>query len=178
LLTEERNLLALARRKRRALSLAGAIALVGLFAFTLAVWQFGGGDRPKPDKPVVDPRASAISEAVEQYGVPPPSASPPMPEAPQPPASEPEEREADAEAPRPDAHSAFLTLRTNLPARVYIDGARVARRTPLVKYPVKPGNRLIVLEAQSTKERAEFRLRFERGQHRTIDQNFESTPRR
>jgi hypothetical protein len=79
---------------------------------------------------------------------------------------------------RPDANAAFLSIRSNLPARVYIDGELVGRRTPLMKLPVKAGNRLIVLEALATKERAEFPMRFEKGQHRTIEQKFESLPRR
>ncbi len=180
LFTEERNLLAIASRQRRALSLAGAIALVGLFAFALAVWRFSAPPPPEPKPAIIDPRADAISGAVDQYRATPPEPSkPPKVVEPRTPAPAPAPRGEDApETPRPDADSAFLTLRSNRPARVFIDGARLSRRTPLVKYPVKPGNRLIVLEATGTKERAEFQLRFERGQHRTIDQQFDSTPRR
>jgi serine/threonine-protein kinase len=178
LLTEERNLLAMARRRHQALGVALAIAIVGLFAFSLAVWQFGGPPpKEPPDKPVVapDPRASAISGAVNQYGVPPPQ---PPPEPPKPTVTVPEEREETADNPQPEPNSAFVTLRTNIPARVLIDGAPIRQRTPLTKYPVKPGSRSFVLEAQGSKEKLEFTRRFEPGQHRTIDQKFESTPRR
>lgn len=165
LLTEERNLLAMARRRHRALGVALAIAAVGLFSFSLAVWRFDVPPAHKPPEAPVerpDPRASAISGAVHQYGI----------LAPQ------QEQEDAAGTPVPDSSSAFITLRTNLPARVLIDGEPIRKRAPLTKYPVKPGNRSFTLEAQGSKERVEFSLRFERGQHRVIDQKFESTPRR
>ncbi len=183
LLTEERNLLAIARRQRHALGLAAAIAVVGIFAFTLAVWEFQGpppqAPAPKPDKAMPDPRASAISGAVEQYGAHPQPPKPaPKPESPKPAASAPEEREEGVEPPRPDANSAFVTVRTNIPARVLIDGVLQRKRAPLTKYPVKPGNRSFTLEALSTKQHFDFNLRFERGEHRVIEQKFDSTPRR
>jgi serine/threonine-protein kinase len=160
LFTEERNLRAYAQRKRQALGLAGAIAVVAVIAFALAIWQLRTAPLPpEPPKPV-DPRADAISDAVDQY-----VATPPV--KPRPP-----------DEPRPDANSAYLTLRTNLPARVIIDGTMINKRTPLMKYPVKAGTRHIVLEAIGTKERITFELRFERGKHQTLEQKFESTPRR
>jgi eukaryotic-like serine/threonine-protein kinase len=181
LLTEERNLLAMAQRRHKALGVALAIATVGVFSFALAVWQFGGNTQsppePPPPIPMEDPRLSAISGAVEQYGMPVKPALPPEP--PKVPSSAvPDEREEGADAPRPDANSAFLTLRTNVPARVIIDGTAIRKRTPLLKYPVKAGTRSFTLESLVTKERVDFSLRFERGQHRTIDQRFESSPRR
>ncbi|MFL5350056.1 MAG: serine/threonine protein kinase [Hyalangium sp.] len=184
LLTEERNLLAIARRKRHALGLATAIAVVGVFAFTLAVWQFQApppprASVPQPEKPPADPRASAISGAVEQYGTPPQPPKPaPKPESSKSTPGASEGREEGVEPPRPDADSAFLTLRTNMPARVFIDGVLQRKRAPLAKYPVKAGNRSFTLESLSTKQHAEFSLRFERGEHRVIEQKFESTPRR
>jgi hypothetical protein len=148
---------------------------VGLFSFSLAVWQVRAPPSGKPpearpaEEP--DPRESAISGAVNQYGMPAPQPKPPT-------GTGSEEREDAAETPPPDASSAFVTLRTNLPARVLIDGEPIRKRAPLTKYPVKPGNRSFTLEAQGSKERVEFSLRFERGQHRVVDQKFESTPRR
>lgn len=168
LLTEERNLLAMARQRQRALWVALAIATVGIFAFSIAVWQLipppPGAQQLPPKAPVgaLDPRESAISGAVNQYGTRPQQ----------------QPKEDAAETPPPDATSAFITLRTNMPARVLIDGEPIRQRAPLTKYPVKPGNRSIILEAQGSKERVEFNLRFERGQHRIIDQKFESPPRR
>lgn len=177
LLTEERNLLAMAQRRHKALGLAAAIAVVGVFAFLLAVWRFDGPPRPpeapKPaDKPM-DPRASAISGAVEQYGAPakPPKADPPKP-APTPPS----EKEDGADPPKPDANTAFITLRTNQPARVFIDGVLQRKRTPLVKYPVKAGSRVFTLETIGTKEHKDIKLRLERGKHQVVEETFESPP--
>ena len=179
LLTEERNLLAWARQRQRALWVALTIATVGIFSFSIAVWQLipvpprTQQQPPKGTANQPDPRESAVSGAVNQYGVPRPPQQPKPP-----PAIVPDEREDGAETPLPDANSAFITLRTNMPARVLIDGEPIRKRAPLTKYPVKPGTRSIILEAQGSKERVEFNLRFERGQHRIVDQKFESPPRR
>jgi serine/threonine protein kinase len=177
LLTEERNLLAMARQRQKALWVALAIATVGIFSFSIAVWQLLPSPPRTQQLPTkapakqADPRESAISGAVNQYGM--------RQQQPKPPAATvPDEREDAAETPPPDANSAFITLRTNMPARVLIDGEPIGKRAPLTKYPVKPGTRSIILEAQGSKERVEFNLRFERGQHRIVDQKFESPPRR
>jgi hypothetical protein len=161
LLTEERNLRAYAQRKRQALALAASLAVVAVIAFGLAIWQLGDAP-PEPTeiaKPV-DPRAEAIIGAVDQYEA--------EPARPRPPADE----------PKPDPNSSFLTLRTNVPARVIIDGTVLSKRAPLTRYPVKAGTRHIVLEAIGTKQRAEFDLRFERGKVQFLEQTFDSTPRR
>ncbi|RKH65341.1 serine/threonine protein kinase, partial [Corallococcus llansteffanensis] len=78
----------------------------------------------------------------------------------------------------PKAWRAFLTLRTNLPARVYIDGVRVRRTTPLLNYPVRAGTRDIRVVALSTGERKDFQLRFSRGQHQKLDEQFQPLPTR
>ncbi|HEX8697221.1 MAG TPA: protein kinase [Myxococcaceae bacterium] len=161
LFTEERNLRAYAQRKRQALGLAAGIAVVAVIAFALAIWQLAGESQPPPEPPKMDPRAEAIAGAVDQYEA--------EPSKPKPSAEEP---------PRPDPNSAFLTLRTNVPARVIIDGNAINRRTPLNKYPVKAGTRRIVLEAVGTKERIEFEVRLERGKQQVHELKFESTPRR
>ncbi|MDY7231459.1 serine/threonine-protein kinase [Hyalangium rubrum] len=171
LFTEERDLRAMEQRKRSALGLASGIFLVGVIAFALAIWQLGATKPPAP-APKPDPRADAITGAVNQY-----VASPKPPE-PKPAPPEVSPRKEPVDEPRPDPNSAFLTLRSNVPARVIIDGTVLSRRTPLVKYPVKPGTRHIVLEAVGTKERVEFEARFERGKNHTIEQKFDSTPRR
>ncbi|RKH99772.1 serine/threonine protein kinase, partial [Corallococcus praedator] len=120
------------------------------------------------------------------------SASPTQlrPIAPPPPAPPPssssqdlEDQEDDgAEASEPavpaKAQRAFLTLRTNLPARVYIDGARVSRTTPLVNFPVRVGTRDIRVVALSTGERKDFQLRFSRGQHQKLEEQFQPPPTR
>lgn len=173
LFTEELNLLKSARRQRRALSLAGAIALVGLFAFVLATWERSAPGEVPPAPSLAPPPVAA------QAGGPGVPLREPVPAPPvtAPPAPEPRDP-AEAEAPPSRAQAAFVTLRANAPARVFIDGVPLSRRTPLVRYPVKPGTRLIVLESVSTGERAEFRLHFERGKTRAIEQKFKPVPRR
>ena len=59
-------------------------------------------------------------------------------------------------------------ITTNVPARVYIDGERVNRRTPLSRFPIKAGTRLIRLVSTTTGETQESELRFTRGQHRKL----------
>jgi eukaryotic-like serine/threonine-protein kinase len=168
--TEERILQAFARRRNQALGVVVAIALVGLFAFALSVWR-SGDSASQPDA-----EPGTIALVPRPVG---PDTARPHPERP-PVASAPDERQEEApeSSSRPDANSAFITLRTNVPARVFIDGTLIHRRAPLYKYPVKAGTRTIVVEAEGTQERYEFSLRFDRGQHRTIDQQFESIPRR
>jgi hypothetical protein len=65
-----------------------------------------------------------------------------------------------------------------VPARVFIDGVLQRKRAPLTNYPVKPGNRNFTLESVATKQHFDFSVRFGRGEHRVVEQKFESTPRR
>jgi serine/threonine-protein kinase len=62
MLTEERNLLEDAWRRRRMLAVASAIALVGLACFALGVWKFS-----QPPPVDTDPKVDAVSGAVQQY---------------------------------------------------------------------------------------------------------------
>jgi eukaryotic-like serine/threonine-protein kinase len=176
LFTEELNLLKAARRQRRALSLAVAIALVGLFAFVLATWERSSPGEPPPSPLEAAPGAPAGAPVAAPLREPLPA--PVLPELPALAPPEPAEAGTGVAAAAVPAQAAFLTLRANTPARVFIDGVPLNRRTPLVRYPVKPGTRLIVLESVSTGERAEFRLRFERGKTRAIEQKFKPLPRR
>lgn len=66
----------------------------------------------------------------------------------------------------------FLTVTSDLPASVYIDGLKVRRRTPLFRYPVQPGDRKIVIEAVSTLERRPFQLTIKRGQTTRVQEKF------
>ncbi|MDC0706855.1 protein kinase [Stigmatella sp. ncwal1] len=175
LLTEELNLLKIARRQHRALGFVGALVLVGMFAFVLATWERSPPGEPSaPPPPVEVPQAVPAGVTVSPFHEPSPVQA--LPASPPPAAREPAVDE-EGSAPVP-AHPAFLTLRSDTPARVFIDGVPVKRRTPLIRYPVKPGNRLIALESLATGERAEFRLRFERGKTRAIEQKFKPAPRR
>ncbi len=81
---------------------------------------------------------------------------------------------ADHEAPGfvPSGDSGYLTILSDEPALISIDGVRLSRRTPLTRYPVSPGTRKILLESVATKERREFSLMVERGQLRTVEERF------
>jgi serine/threonine-protein kinase len=173
--TEERNLLEDLRRRRRMMAVAGAIALVGVVCFALGVWKFS--QRPQLD---TDPKVSAVSGAVEQY-LQMPDAPPPEPEAPRPtapadpvavpPSGEPEET--------PRSGVAYLSISANQLSRVYIDGVRVKRNLPLVRYPVKPGTREIIIETIGMpRQRELFELRLERGEHKKLEQLFKPSPYR
>ncbi|HZI05091.1 MAG TPA: serine/threonine-protein kinase [Archangium sp.] len=175
LFTEERNLLEDLRRRRRMMVVAGGIALVGVVCFALGVWKFS--QRPQLD---TDPKVSAVSGAVEQYLQ--------MPDAPRP---APESRKPSAPAdpvvvsPSGEAEEtprtgvAYLSISANQLSRVYIDGVRVKRNLPLVRYPVKPGNREIIIETIGVpRQRELFELRLERGEHKKLEQIFKPSPYR
>ncbi|WNG57778.1 protein kinase [Archangium gephyra] len=175
LFTEERNLLADRRHRRKMLAVAGSIALVGVVCFAFAVWRFS--QRPQLD---TDPKVSAVSGAVEQYlqmpDSPPPEPGRSKPTAPPAPVevSSPDEAQ---ETPR--SGLAYLSISANQLSRVYIDGVRVKRNLPLVRYPVKPGNREIIIETIGTpRQRELFEVRLERGEHKKLEQIFKTSPYR
>jgi hypothetical protein len=79
------------------------------------------------------------------------------------------------DVPPPSRAAGFLTLTTNLPARVYLDGALVRRRTPLDRYPVRPGFHIVLLEALATQERREITMNADRGREDAFHENFQLT---
>ncbi|MFY0522608.1 serine/threonine protein kinase [Archangium gephyra] len=173
--TEERNLLEDLRRRRRMMVVAGAIALVGVVCFALGVWKFL--QRPQLD---TDPKVSAVSGAVEQY-LQMPDAPPPEPESPRHTApADPVIVSPSGEAEvTPRTGVAYLSISANQLSRVYIDGVRVKRNLPLVRYPVKPGNREIIIETIGVpRQRELFELRLERGEHKKLEQIFKPSPYR
>ncbi|RKH63391.1 hypothetical protein D7W81_20545 [Corallococcus aberystwythensis] len=173
-----------ARRKRLRL-IAGGIAGVGLFMFAVAAWRLGLDPVQEPELPRYDPNAPGANgtpappanpSALKPI-TPPPPAPPPTPGARDVEDEDAEEDTAEPGVP-PKTQRAFLTLRTNLPAHVYIDGARVRRQTPLVNFPVRVGTRDIRVVAVSTGEQKDFQLRFSRGQHQKLDEQFQPPPTR
>ncbi|NOK32184.1 protein kinase [Corallococcus exercitus] len=172
-------------RRKRLLFIAGGIALVGLFMFAVAAWRLGLDPVHEPELPRYDPNAPVANGTSGQTAnpsalkpiTPPPPAPPPNPDARD---VEDEDAEADSAEPGvpPKNQRAFLTLRTNLPANVFIDGARVRRATPLVNYPVRVGTRDIRVVAISTGEQKDFQLRFSRGQHQKLEEQFQPPPTR
>ncbi|MBM7116547.1 serine/threonine protein kinase [Archangium primigenium] len=167
LFTEERNLLEDARRRRRMMSVAGSVAGVGLVCFAFGMWRFV--QRTREEDP--DPKVAAVSETVREY-LREPAAPPPSPE-PTPP--------VPVETPREDAKAsqAWLTIRANRPARVYVDGVRIKRALPLVNLPVKAGDRKVVVETTGTPRLREvFEVHVQGGEHRLLEPIFPETRRR
>ncbi|MGE6759723.1 protein kinase domain-containing protein [Corallococcus interemptor] len=169
-----------AARRKRLMFIAGGIALVGLFMFAVAAWRLGLDPVHEPELPRYDPNAPAASAPPAPVN---PSAlkpiTPPPPAPPVDPAARDIEDEDTAEPDvPPKSQRAFLSLRTNLPANVFIDGVKVRRSTPLLNYPVRVGTRDIRVVAISTGEAKDFQLRFTRGQHQKLEEQFQPPPTR
>lgn len=171
-----------ATRRKRLLFIAGGIALVGLFMFAVAAWRLGLGPVHEPGVPRYDPNAPAPNGTPANPSALKPIAPPPPAPPPTPGARDIEDGDAEEETAEPGLpprnQRAFLTLRTNLPATVYIDGAKVRRTTPLVNHPVRVGTRDIRVVAIATGEQKDFQLRFSRGQHQKLDEQFQPPPTR
>jgi serine/threonine-protein kinase len=176
------RLVAIEGRRTRFVALAAAIAIVGVLSFLAAAWQFNTpappAEPPQAAQPPPDPKATAVSGPLQEYldKQEQKAAQPARAESPRPkPAAEAPAAQAegkDEAAPAAPRDSAFLSLRTNVPARVYIDGERVNQRTPLKRFPVKPGSRNIAVESIGTAEKRQFSLRFSKGQHRVMEETF------
>ncbi|WNG37061.1 serine/threonine protein kinase [Archangium violaceum] len=175
LFTEERNLQEDARRRRRMLAVASAIALVGMVCFAFALWRFS--QRPQLD---TDPKVSAVSGAVEQYLQEPPTSSPEPPKPSHSPPPEPVvvSPQGTGEDP-PKAGVAYLSLEADRPARAYINGVRVKRNLPLVRYPVRSGTHEIIIETIGVpRYREVFQVSLERGEHKMLQQLFNDSSHR
>lgn len=72
----------------------------------------------------------------------------------------------------------FLSLSTDVPAAVFIDGVRVTHPTPLVRFPVRAGVRRVELRALRARSRKTLSLSFREGQHRTVRGVLRKAPRR
>ncbi|MFP2910730.1 serine/threonine protein kinase, partial [Pyxidicoccus sp. 3LFB2] len=190
LMTEEQNLTPPTRRRGPMVAIAGALALVGLMSFLIAAWRLGGtpgeGTSATETPSGEDPTLGQGPSEPTPIQAPPPYRPPPPPE---PARTEPSRQAAAQDAPReeddapevrvpPKSQRAYITITTNVPARVYIDGERVNRRTPLSRFPIKAGTRLIRLVSTTTGETQESELRFTRGQHRKLVVDSFSAPRR
>lgn len=185
--TVEQDLSRLHRRRGRMGAIAGVLALVGVFSFAVAAWKLGG----QPETPApVDPAPAAeapVPEAAQGPTEPVPIQPPTTNSAPTEPVRHAVAEEAapaaeDEDLPEaklpPKSQRAYLTISSNAPARVYIDGERVGRQAPLSRLPIKAGTRLIRLVSITTGEAQDSELRFARGQHRKLVVNFVNTPRR
>ncbi|RKG84923.1 serine/threonine protein kinase [Corallococcus sp. CA049B] len=169
-------------RRKRLLFIAGGIALVGLFMFAVAAWRLGLEPVQEPELPRYDPNAPSANGTPANPSALKPITPPPPAPPPNPGARDIEDEEAGEDTAEPAVppknQRAFLTLRTNLPANVFIDGAKVRRATPLLNHPVRVGTRDIRVVAISTGEQKDFQLRFSRGQHQKLDEQFQPPPTR
>lgn len=166
------------RRQRRFLAIASAIALVGVFCLALVVWRFGG---VLPD-PAAAPDPVAVADPPAETPPPPPPARQvvapvPIPRTPEPDAPGPS-TPATAQPEAAQTGPAFLTLTSNVRAKVYVNGKAVRGHTPLRQHELEPGTHRIAVVAVSSGERREFTKRFEPGQTVTVKERFEKKRRR
>jgi serine/threonine-protein kinase len=179
-LTTQLRLRAFESRRMMGMAIACGLAIVGVLAFLTAAWQLNDADTLPPPEEVqapVDPKATAVSGPLQDYLEKQQAATQPSAESARPKANA-ESASRDAPSVSVPRDSAFLTLRANVPARVFIDGERVNRRLPLQRYPIKPGTRTIEVEALGSAERRQFSMRFNKGQHRVMEENFTAAPGR
>ncbi len=168
------------RRQRHFLAIAGAIALVGVFCLALLVWRFGGV-MPEGEAGA----STSEAHAVEGENPVPPEPPPATPErtvnVPVPlPRPQPGEELNDPSTSGAEAETgpAFLTLTSNVRAKVYLNGKAVRGHTPLRKVKVEPGTHKVAVVAVGSGERREFTKRFEPGQTVTVQERFEKSRRR
>lgn len=163
--TTERKILRTQDRRVRMLAVAGVVALIAVS--TLVITTSGAGEGAP------EPEAVAVPEDV------PVAPPPPMPIQPPPPrpkaiaeaaAPEPErvvedvtdEPVAHVKAP-PKSQRGFLSVTTNVPAKVYLDGVLISRSTPLKRYPLRIGQHQVRVVALATHEPQEAAVRIQRG---------------
>lgn len=176
----ERLWIADTRRQRRRLYVLLAVAAAGGLAVFLGLERFAGAgvlptlSEPPPASaagaspgaatpPTDDPALRTVNGALRRYVE---AAGETVEAAPE----EPDREEAFHRPPR-DEDAAFLSLTADVPSVVYIDDLRVRRAPPLMRYPVEPGVRRILIESAGG-ERRSFDLAFEKGQLRKLDEHF------
>jgi hypothetical protein len=170
-----------ARLRRRLSLLSLGLATIAALSFGLAVWRLEAGSTA-PHGGAAS-RAPVLPRTGEGDSGPAPA---PVPVPPRPPHASPSNSSPGAsgrlaavdpddytyDAPPGKRDAAFLTILSDVPASVTIDGMKVRKRTPLFRYPVQPGTRKIVLESLSTRERHAFELSFEKGKLRRVEERF------
>jgi hypothetical protein len=152
-------MLAAVKRNRSFLLVVSGLSLLGALCFGAAIWKLNS-NRGKPD-----PRPVAIPTLPPRPAPPPPKKVAPVrtvAPAPAPP--------VEWDSPPSRRQAGYLNVRANVPAYVYVDGARVRQRTPLRHYRVRPGRRKIAIEAIATGDRREFTVVISRGRQRTIQE--------
>lgn len=146
---EERQASEQHSRRRLLRFLAFVVAALGVAGLVLFVWLVNQRE-PEPSAPPSIPIAAPIAPT-------------PLPKPPSTPGVE-------YDNPPPRAHAGFLSIRTNVPAFVYLDSLRVRGATPLAAYPVRPGHHLVKLEAKGTGDTTEFPITVLRGKAQAVDE--------
>jgi hypothetical protein len=161
--TDERRIVAAARRNRRFLLTVSGLSLLGALCFAGAIWKLNS-TRGRPGQTDVHP-VTPPQPAPEPRAAPPPRpVVAPVKKVAPPPVS------ITWDDPPARRQAGYLNVRANVPAYVYIDGARVKQHTPLRRYRVRPGHRKIVVEAVSTGDRHEFTVVIQRGRTRSLEE--------
>lgn len=183
LMSAEQRLSVAQHRYGRRLGIAAAIAGVGLVTFLVAAWQLGGDDAPAREAASREETAEAAPVPVGPQPAMPILPPTPVPARPPPPAPEAASRGGEEDSvsepiPPPKSQRAYVTITSNVPATVYVDGTPLNRRTPLNRYPIRVGTRHIKLVSVATGEPKELDLRFKRGQHLKVLVDSFTSPRR
>ncbi|MFZ5471895.1 MAG: serine/threonine protein kinase [Myxococcota bacterium] len=154
--TVERHLSEAARFRQRVLQVLIGVTLTGLVTLGLLLWY-------SLARPAFPPKG----------GTPPVKRPPPTSLAPKP-AVEPlrESESTDDWHLPPTKNAGFLSVTSDVPAMVYVDGQRVRKPTPLVRYPVLSGERKIAIVEARTGRRREFSLTLSKGQLIKLEEQF------
>ncbi|NTX56331.1 hypothetical protein HR086_34055 [Myxococcus sp. CA039A] len=73
----------------------------------------------------------------------------------------------------------FLSIETNIPAKVFLDGDLISRSTPVRRYPVRVGSYEVMMIALSTGEMKKMSVRILKGKENQVTVlNFSVPPRR
>ena len=171
MITEEVNLFRASQKRKRFLAIASAVALVGVFCFALVMWRFS---TRSPPAQVTAAEAPPFASHVVQKKAASPEPAPPPERAPTPVPGAPVRIEPEPEA---AIEHAYLTLTSNVRARVYLNGKAVRGYTPLRRHRVSPGTHKIAVVAVRTGERREFTHRFEPGKTVTLTERFKERRR-
>ena len=166
-------------QQQKALGFAGALLIVGTFFVALSIWRPGQGkNRSKPPDtppPAAAERVELLPASTSSGASEAPLAAPASLQA----ASKPARREERVEWDDPPSRGAgYVSVSSDVPAVVYVDGRRVREPAPLTRYPVQAGTRKISVVAADTQERREFVVRLGRGQLRKVDSPFVTSARR
>ncbi|MFY2561878.1 serine/threonine protein kinase [Corallococcus terminator] len=159
--TNERSIQKTEHRRGKLVAIAGVLALVGLSTFVIAAWRLGGSEpieTPEAQQPDDAPVLAPEPTPIPRPAPPPKAAAPRAPE----PREEVEETLVTLNKP-PAKVRGFLTIETNIPAKVFLDGDLISRSTPVKRYPVRTGSYEVLMIALSTGEVKKAPVRIVKG---------------